>query len=274
MKQFKYYTIPPPDALKKYVRAYWVFEGSNLGGLPYVYRSMADACAEMVFHYKGKWQGIDRNDVVISGTDAITTVQSPSDSYRRFITCEDFAIFGAYLYPYAIHDLFRLSALELRGEMPSVDIALGPEGRQLEENILFASDNMERAKHLSTFLLNKVVSAKMIAPDIESCIRYMIHTRDEFRISRTAEHFCVTQRQLERKFNALTGFSPKSFARISRFQHALRKYGQEYNSLTDIAYECGYYDQSHFIHDFRKFSGYEPRAYFQGKTEGIEYRES
>ncbi len=80
-------------------------------------------------------------------------------------------------------------------------------------------------------------------------------------------------RQFERKFKQFSGFSPKLFSRIIRFQSAIKKYDDKKMPLTEIAYECGYYDQSHFIHDFKEFSGYSPMQYFSGKAEGVEYKE-
>ncbi|WP_350340143.1 helix-turn-helix domain-containing protein [Paraflavitalea speifideaquila] len=67
--------------------------------------------------------------------------------------------------------------------------------------------------------------------------------------------------------------SPQSVFPHYPFQEALQQYGSTFKSLTDIAYECGYYDQSHFIHDFKEFSGYHPGQYFKGRPEGIEYKE-
>ncbi|RYF96544.1 MAG: AraC family transcriptional regulator, partial [Chitinophagaceae bacterium] len=63
-------------------------------------------------------------------------------------------------------------------------------------------------------------------------------------------------------------------SRILRFQMATRLYGVKEKSLTDIAYGCGYYDQSHFIHEFKQFSGYHPRQYFSGSPEGVAWKES
>ena len=83
----------------------------------------------------------------------------------------------------------------------------------------------------------------------------------------------ISQRQLERTFKEYAGFSPKTFARILRFQSATNHYGTTKKTLTEIALDCGYYDQSHFIHDFSQFSGYTPSEYFLGVPEGIEYRE-
>ena len=274
MQDFNYYTIDPPPELARYVRYFWVFEGKDLGGYPYVYRSMADACAEMVFHYQARWEGISGKNEILPGTNNIAMLQSPVGTYQRFITRENFGIFGAYLYPYSIPELFKLSSLELQNEMPSISVCLGNDGRVLEEKIIQADNNQERVSILSAYLIKKSRAYASQESPIQACIKHIIHSREQLSIEETAAMFCISARQMERKFKTITGFAPKSFARISRFQHALHNYGSSYKNLTDIAYECGYYDQSHFIHDFKKFSGYEPRTYFLGKAEGIEYRES
>ena len=274
MQDFNYYTIDPPPGLARYVRCFWVFEGKDLDGHPYVYRSMADACAEMVFHYKARWDGISVNNEILPGKNNIAILQSPAGTYQRFVTRENFGIFGAYLYPYAIPELFKLSSLELQNEMPSISDCLGNDGRVLQEKIMQADNNHERVSILSAWLTNRCGAYSNHESPVQACIKHIIHSRVQLPIEQTASLFCISARQLERKFKTITGFAPKSFARISRFQHALHNYGSTYKSLTDIAYECGYYDQSHFIHDFKKFSGYEPRAYFSGKAEGIEYRDS
>ena len=49
----KYFTIAPTERLAKYVRYYWVLEGEASPEHPYIYRSMADGCAELIFHYNG-----------------------------------------------------------------------------------------------------------------------------------------------------------------------------------------------------------------------------
>ena len=56
-----------------------------------------------------------------------------------------------------------------------------------------------------------------------------------------------------------------------RFQAATQHKTGEKVDLTDIAHNCGYYDQSHFINDFREFSGYTPKEYFWNIAEGTQY---
>jgi len=88
-----------------------------------------------------------------------------------------------------------------------------------------------------------------------------------------ANDYFLSERQFERQFRKFSGFSPKLFSRIVRFQSALTQYGNNEKSLTEIALETGYYDQSHFIHDFKEFSGYHPKQYFSGNSGAIEWRD-
>ena len=74
---------------------------------------------------------------------------------------------------------------------------------------------------------------------------------------------CVSKKQFERLFKELVGTNPKEYARIVRFQKSL-KLLQHYSedakdaNQAQLAYQCGYADQSHFIREFKQFSGYTP----------------
>lgn len=63
-----------------------------------------------------------------------------------------------------------------------------------------------------------------------------------------------SKRNFERKFKALTGLSPKKFIMNIRFQNSLH-FLNENNELNDIAYDCAYYDQSHFSNEIKKITG-------------------
>jgi AraC-like DNA-binding protein len=71
-------------------------------------------------------------------------------------------------------------------------------------------------------------------------------------------------RQFQREFSARFGASPKLFSRIVRFQNALdTKARSSTKSWTDVAYELGYYDQMHMVHDFKEFTGESPTETFR-----------
>lgn len=124
-----------------------------------------------------------------------------------------------------------------------------------------------------SFLENKLSKNYLNQPDVFSCINDIIQSKGVTDIKTLADRHFLSLRQFERKFKHFSGFSPKLFSRIIRFQSAIKRYDNKKMPLTEIAYDCGYYDQSHFMHDFKEFSGYHPMQYFSGGAEGVEYKE-
>jgi AraC-like DNA-binding protein len=69
------------------------------------------------------------------------------------------------------------------------------------------------------------------------------------------------------RFKAEVGMTPKRYCRVRRFQRALTETdGSTQVDWTSVALDCGYFDQAHFIHDFRAFSGITPTAYEAART--------
>jgi AraC-like DNA-binding protein len=264
----RYYTIPPPPQLAAFVRSFWVFEMDVPQAEPYIYRSMADGCAELVFHYKGPFTEVDGN-----GFNATSLVHAQSQKHHRFITHGGFGIFGAYMYPYALQYLFTAPASAFSNELVSMDTLLGHEGRLLEERIMLAKTNIERAKLLGAFIEKRIKQYSPRLYGMHHAVAHVVHSKGVDSVKQLSERYCLSARQFERKFKQLSGFTPKMYSRIIRFQAATQFYGKDLRALSDIAYDCGYYDQSHFIHDFKEFSGYHPSSYFTGRPEGIDYRD-
>lgn len=267
----KYFTISPPPKLSGFVRCFWVLEDEVTSEKPYVHRVMADGCAEMIFHYQTPFDEIFSKDKV--ETSFHSGVHGQSQNFRRFIVYQNFGIFGVYLYPFAIPFLFSIPSDELSNEMPDLPTLMGNEGKFLEEKIMMAESNEKRVEIITGYIEKKIARNYRHEPAVFSTICNIIQTRGIANVQQLAEQSFLSTRQFERKFKAFSGFSPKLYSRIVRFQSALNMYGDSKKSLTEIAYECGYYDQSHFIHDFKEFSGQHPRHFFSGKAEGAEYRD-
>jgi AraC-like DNA-binding protein len=266
-----YRTIPPPPQLAPYVRCFWVYEGEASVRAPFVHRSYADGCAEMVFHYRGVFEQVyDDRPAERSWSSG---VHAQSAQFTRFITNENFGLFGVYLYPYTIPKLFALPASELTGLLPDLLELFGRAGLELEERVMIAPTNEARARIVAAFLIDRLDRTKPEVPAIFSSISHIIQTKGLVSVSSLADRYASSPRNFERKFKEFAGFSPKLFSRIVRFQSTIKEFGQTDRSLTDIAYDFGYYDQSHFIRDFKEFSGYNPKAFFSGRAEGAEYLE-
>jgi len=82
-----------------------------------------------------------------------------------------------------------------------------------------------------------------------------------------AEKLCYSVRQLNRKSHEFFGLSTEALIHYKRYLSSLRLLHHQNRSLTDIAYQSGFYDQSHFIHDFRDFTGITPSEYRKQKSD-------
>jgi len=90
--------------------------------------------------------------------------------------------------------------------------------------------------------------------------------------SSMADRVGFSQRHFIQLFRGEVGLTPKLFCRVQRFQQVIQSVHRRADvDWTDVALECGYFDQSHFIHDFRKFSGLSPTEYFSLRTQHLNH---
>lgn len=258
----KYSTFPPPANLSNYIRFFWVFEGSAFDAQPYIHRTPANVCPELIFHYHGAFHEVPSDETIQGSFQA--GVHAQTDRFRRFIVKENFGIFGIYLYPYALPALFGIPADELTNELPDLSLLLSQSNADIVERVYMAADVQERIAIISDFFGRKITELRR--PEMAIAVRSIIASNGNVRIGDLSERCCISVRQFERHFKTLTGFTPKTFARICRFNAVIALTRKPEGPLTDVAYRFGYYDQSHFIQDFKQFSGYNPRSYFTGQA--------
>ncbi|MDP9041947.1 MAG: helix-turn-helix domain-containing protein, partial [Bacteroidota bacterium] len=188
---------------------------------------------------------------------------------RRFTAKENYGIFGVLLQPYAIPLLFGISSTEIKNELIDLTSLLGQSGKDITEQMLLAKDNAQRLQLISCFLEQRI--SEFERPEIVNATQRIYSLNGLVNVKNLADQFSLSQRQFERKFKEHIGFSPKSFSRIVRFKSLISNYKKENSTLTQVAYDFGYYDQAHFIQDFKQFSGYNPNAYFSGKADEVFY---
>jgi transcriptional regulator GlxA family with amidase domain len=98
---------------------------------------------------------------------------------------------------------------------------------------------------------------------IANCIALVNKSKGIIDITALAKASFLSRKQFERTFLTYIGTTPKQFLRIVRFQNSLyAKQKNENLSLTELAYNSGYYDQSHMIYDYKLLSGKTPSQYF------------
>lgn len=120
-------------------------------------------------------------------------------------------------------------------------------------------ESLETAhQFIEDYLLGKLSRVKELLP-IDNALNEMIYYQGLMPISQVADNACLSLRQFERKCKERVGFSPKVYARLIRFSNAYRLFEKsEIPNWSEIAYLSGYYDQMHFIKDFKEFAGITP----------------
>lgn len=147
----------------------------------------------------------------------------------------------------------------------NLPMTLGPQWHALTnalEEQVQAGDYESAVASIQDFLIGQLLTATYDMKQIQTAARMLYHQKKRFRVAELAEYCHLSDRQLQRQFQDVTGVSPKTLARAIRFEEIRNRLMFDPDaSLTDLAYEFGYADQAHFIHDFKAFTNKTPSEY-------------
>jgi AraC-like DNA-binding protein len=256
-------TYPAPASLAHYVRCFWVLESSEDSSLPFIHRATAECCPELIFYYKGQ-VNVYKNE---SSSERTFTsgIYSQSRDYRKFAIDKAFGMLGVYLYPQTIPLLFKIPASNLSDYNIDIKSLFGTEGTILEDKVMCAASNQTRIGLISDFLENKLTHQEKKSSYLSGIIRHAISTGTIQSVNEMANACNLSVRQIERDFKSLSGFSPRLFSKLTRFRSLMEHMPYKEYSMADLAYEFNYYDQSHFINEFRRFTGLAPSQYMKDR---------
>lgn len=127
----------------------------------------------------------------------------------------------------------------------------------------YSNSNHERLYDLIENELVNSIEEKFVNYTISDSIERIKHSSGSITVKEIYSSLCVSKSKLEQHFNREIGLTPKEFCKIEKINYFIRSYRkQEGKSLTELTYECGYYDQSHLIKDFQYFMDISPKKYF------------
>jgi len=134
---------------------------------------------------------------------------------------------------------------------------IGKEIDELVEQCHYCETHEELYQLVQLYFLRKLNCFKDALP-LDRALQHLLNNYDT-PIEHIAALACMSIRQFERKCNERLGMSPKTYARISRFSKAYNLFlNNTAPTWTEIAHHAGYYDQMHFIKDFKEFSKNTP----------------
>jgi AraC-like DNA-binding protein len=245
----------PSDILKPYVRHYYIFESDS--DMEFEDTVFPSGDMEVIFNLGGGvWESSVEN---------------------KFFQTPPVELWGQLTKPLAIKSRGRHTMLGIRFLTHSAAFFFNEEIGLFNDRVSNLTDiigNPVKVLHsqlLETrekFLLERLEGNGKKSFRIEKVAHILTSIRNdpaENNIHHIASRHGITPRYLHKLIYQFTGLSPKSFNKISRFQLSLRLLAKNEQPFTSIAYDCGYFDQSHFIRDFKSFTGVTPSAYLGNK---------
>lgn len=173
-------------------------------------------------------------------------------------------IFGIRFAPAAAAFLLNEEIHSFNNQVLDLASVLGHSIQELHAQLQDAPSISARIALADSFLLKKLSVHTKTLPRIDLVQQVMneLTSKDFFdNINNVAERYGISSRYLQKVFLHYTGLTPKLYAKINRFQNSLILIGKGDQPLTAIAYECGYFDQSHFIREFKSFTGSVPSGF-------------
>jgi AraC-like DNA-binding protein len=256
----------PGPPLADFVEMMWFGEGFNA---PHALeRVMPTGDMSVIINlYEDRTRVYDPDDVRKCRTMNGALLVGAYSNFGVIDTEEQRSTFGVVFRPGGAFPFFRLPAGELQNTEAQLDTFWGRDAGLLRERLLAASTPEEKFAICETMLLRRIVKPL----ERHAAVRFAV---DRFKqgphcaVATVTGQIGLSERRFIQVFADQVGLTPKVFCRVQRFQRVLRHIGRSREiNWTQLALNCGYFDQAHFNHDFRAFSGINPSSYVANKTQ-------
>jgi len=251
----------PSNELAPYVKRYWAIENVLDKGEKCVQRIVPTGLTELLLYFTPRPKILTGNKYL---SDNAALYGHQNDFYDMELE-GDLSVFSIVFQPQGLMQFFKFPLHEICNQNVPLQHLIGQSGRDLEEKMGEATTFHQRVNIVESYLL-KLLNANFADFEfrrINHIVDLIKQTCGNININQMASAACLCRKQFERIFAEHIGISPKQYLKIIRFQFALFQKQKNVNmSMLDLSYECGYYDQSHFINDFKSLSGLTPKQYF------------
>lgn len=252
--------IETSGVLSEFVKCYWTLE-SDPEDAPVRNKIVPDGSMKMIFHYGDPYIHHPENGSAFQLPKSFVVGQltTPYEVEPEGKTATFFVCFR----PNGFIPFSPIPIKEMENKVVSLEDLYGKAGVDISEKILNATDTKERIVLIEAFLTKLLTGSETIDQIVKSTIETILSAKGQLSVNQLSDQNKVTRRHLARKFSESVGISPKQLSKTIRLQAALKiLLNQKVDKLTDLAYQNEYYDQAHFIKDFKEFTGLTPKEFY------------
>jgi AraC-like DNA-binding protein len=261
MDEICYREYPIPNALTPFVRLIWSLQCDRSIHDATPERILPDGCVELVFHFRDPFYTAFPNQESHAQPQGFVVGQM-----NEFIDIAPHGRVGFVAVRFSAQGAYRFLPGSLKriagGVVATRDIWKDSDS-EIMDGIATAPKMSRRIVIIEDLLKNYLALMQREDILVDRALELIQHHAGSLRITELASAVGASTRQLNRRFENAVGVTPKQFSRVSRFVHVLNTLRSRRNApLTEVALNCGYFDQAHFNHEFRQFAGLQPTALF------------
>ena len=242
-----YREVFPAVQLQPYIYCYWQLKTHQRLEHPFSYRVVADGCVDIAFDLNRAHESI---------------AMGFHDTFNEFVLESEFNYVGVRFLPAMFPVAFNIDASELSNCMLPLEDILPGAARYFRDDANPQFTMNELARFLDSYFITELGDARR---DIDNrffnALRAILVSQGVLQIGSNIDTG-LSSRQIRRLFNFYVGDSPKSFAKVVRFQNILFAKPSAQSLRENKLFFDGYYDQAHFIKEFRQFYGVTPSKAF------------
>lgn len=252
--------VQPAGFLKNYIKNYCFME-SGIHDKDVMERVIPVENVQIMFHYKTPFVVFHPDNTIIKQPRSI--LSGLNDSFSDVSTNGETGVAFISFYPAGACHFFNFPLSEIENQSIDLSDVFSTEIKQIEEMLFFKKTITEKVLVIEDFLLKRfspVPSYDSLL--IQKGVDIIKNCKGQTTAISLSGKLSITTKSLERKFSQYLGKTTKQVIKLIRFQEILQDFSINKNmNLTEYAYRNGYFDQSHFIRDFKTYSGYTPKEF-------------
>lgn len=261
----------PAWPLSDFVALLWLYEGYQQPHKKE--RLLPDGSMELVINLKeDRIRLYDPHD-----TDRFQTLRGPllvgaHSEYFVIDTAEQHTVAGVHFKPGGAFPFLGLPARQFHNVRMPLNDLWGRLADELRSRVLEAATPQARFSVMEQVLLARAAGRFDRHPAVAFALREFRSVPHTRTIAEVTAQIGLSAKRFIEVFSGEVGLTPKLFCRVRRFQRVLRRIGKgRAVEWAAVAADGGYFDQAHFIRDFRAFSGINPSTYVAQRTEHLNH---
>lgn len=245
----------PVSGLDSIIECFWTVEGEESS--PERQKIIPDAFVELIFHFGDPYRVRLSTKWEIQGKSLL------AGQISKHFCLENTGrsgIFAAKLKPAVITHLFGIEMHTLTNKVIGLK-SLGEDHDLVAlDRELRSVDPRKRQETCERFFLERKDRLPASHP-VDLAVGEIFRKHGMISVKDVAGGLAITERYLEQLFKKFVGLSPKLFSRIVRFSYIFQLIKDKHPDWSDVVFQSGFYDQSHFIRNFKAFTGEDPTKY-------------